>query len=434
VVADRQPSLPANELLFRPEVVVERQTQWLGTVLLTPTLSSGLFALFALLTAAAVLSLLFFGTYTRKARINGWLVPQQGVVRIFAAQPGVVTQLHVQEGAEVRKGTPLLVLSTELQSETLGATQEEIARRLASRRDSLLAERDLQHRLYLQQMEERSSRIAALHSEQEHLEREIDLQRTRLKLSEAFAARQRELRELRLNTEWRAQDAEQDRFDQALRLRSLERNRASTERERLTLQGEFRDAPFEHQAKLGEIDRNISALEQELAEAESRRQIVIPAPQDGTVTAIQAEIGGRANPAVPLLSIVPNGSKLEAQLFSPSRAIGFVRPGQRVLLRYQAFPYQKFGHQEGIVASVSRSAVSPGELTPDVSALTSLYGANEPVYRISVSLASQTVIAYGEPVPLQPGMQLEAHVLIESRRLIEWVLDPLFTLTGKWSG
>ena len=46
--------------------------------------------------------------------------------------------------------------------------------------------------------------------------------------------------------------------------------------------------------------------------------------------------------------------------------------------------------------------------------------------------ASQTATAYGAPVPLQPGMQLEADVLIERRRLIEWMLDPLLTLTGKW--
>jgi membrane fusion protein len=66
--------------------------------------------------------------------------------------------------------------------------------------------------------------------------------------------------------------------------------------------------------------------------------------------------------------------------------------------------------------------------------LTSLYAVNEPVYRIMVSLERQAITAYGQSVPLQPGMQLEADVIIERRRLIEWVLDPLFTLTGKWNG
>jgi membrane fusion protein len=86
-----------------------------------------------------------------------------------------------------------------------------------------------------------------------------------------------------------------------------------------------------------------------------------------------------------------------------------------------------------MVASVSRSAISPSDLPQPLSGLTSLHGGNEPLYRITVDLARQTARAYGESIPLQPGMQLDADVLIENRRLFEWMLDPLFTLTGKWN-
>ena len=126
-----------------------------------------------------------------------------------------------------------------------------------------------------------------------------------------------------------------------------------------------------------------------------------------------------------------SNSKLEAQIFSSSRAIGFLHAGQRVLLRYQSFPYQKFGSYEGTVAEVSRSAISPSELGQSFVGLTSLYGTNEPVYRITVALDKQSVLAYGQTIPLKPGMQLEADVLIEKRHLIEWILDPLYTITGK---
>jgi membrane fusion protein len=119
-------------------------------------------------------------------------------------------------------------------------------------------------------------------------------------------------------------------------------------------------------------------------------------------------------------------------MFGPSRAIGFLQPGQRVLIRYQAYPYQKYGSYAGSVASISRSAISPTELSPQLAGLTSIYGVNEPLYRITVELDRQNANAYGKPVQLQPGMQLEADIMIESRRLIEWVFDPLFTLTGKW--
>jgi membrane fusion protein len=130
------------------------------------------------------------------------------------------------------------------------------------------------------------------------------------------------------------------------------------------------------------------------------------------------------------MTLVPAGARLEARLYGPSRAIGFVRPGQRVLLRYEAFPHQKFGRYEGVVRSVSRSTVGAAELGGEEATLPGL-APGEPVYRVTVELASQTATAYGEQVALQPGMKLEADILIVTRTLYEWVLDPLHSLTGR---
>jgi membrane fusion protein len=176
----------------------------------------------------------------------------------------------------------------------------------------------------------------------------------------------------------------------------------------------------------------MAEVSQQLAEAEARREILITAPAPGIVTAIQAERGGRVSVNVPLLSVVPRHAVLEAQMFSSGRAIGFVRSGQRVLMRYHAYPYQKFGQYEGRVATISRTAVNPAELPPMFAGLTALYGGTEPVYRVTVTLATQTVLAYGNPTPLQAGMQVDADIVIERRRLIEWMFEPLFTVTGKW--
>jgi membrane fusion protein len=433
VPAEQSHAPPAEpEPLFRPEVMQQRQNQWLGTILLEPRTSSTLFIAGATLSALAVLALLFFGSFTRKARVNGWLVPEQGLVRIFAPQAGVVIRMQVHEGVHVEKGAPLIVLSAEVQSDALGATQAQIIRRLHERRDSLSATKEVQDRLFDQQTRDMQQRLAILNTERRSMAREIELQRARLQLTENAQSRTMRARDvLTLNG---GNAAEQERIEQTARLQALERQQAAHTRELLELESRLRELPFRRRTQISEYERNVAALDQEVAEAEARRQIVITAPQDGTVTGIQTEAGGNADPRVPLMSIVPADAVLQAELFSPTRAIGFVRPGQRVLLRYQAFPYQKFGFYEGTIRSVSRSAVSPSELSQQLTGLTSLFGANEPVYRVTVDLAQQTVTAYGGPVPLQPGMQLEADVLIESRRLIEWMLEPLFSVTGKMQG
>lgn len=424
---------PHGEPLFRTEVLAENQTRWLGTVLLAPGVSQLVGTAFSLAAAAVVVSLLVFGQYTRKARINGWLVPQQGVLRVFAPLPGVVIALPAREGMEIAKGAPLLALSTELQSEALGATREEIVRRLQSRRDSLKTERETRSRLYVRRVDDLSARLLARRSEQRYLQEQVDFQRSRLKLAEEGENRQRLLLQGGNASLRQAQQAQEERLNQAMTLGELERSQAATRREILEMEGELGNLPLTIEMERADVDRQIAALEQEIAETEAQREIVIQAPQAGTVTAVQAELGSNVGTAAPLMNIVPAGQQLDAQLFGPSRAIGFIRVGQRVLLRYEAFPYQKFGQYEGIVADVSRTAINPAELT-QLSGLTSLLAADEPVYRITVTLARQTATAYGEAVPLQPGMQLEADVLMEKRRLIEWMFEPLISLTGKWWG
>src|SRR3954454_22387129 len=187
------PGAGASAPLSRSEVLIERQTQHLGTVLLAPRLSHQLFAIGAVLATAAILALLFYGEFTRKARINGLLLPQEGLVRVFAPHPGVMTGLFIKEGQEVHKGQRLLTLSAELQSTAMGATQAEVARRLAERRGALREERRQRERLLLQQQRAFSERMDGLWAEQRQIDRDIELMRSRVALSERNVKMNQEL-------------------------------------------------------------------------------------------------------------------------------------------------------------------------------------------------------------------------------------------------
>lgn len=428
----------AVSALFRAQARAAKQAQWLGTVLLVPRVSHTVFTAFAGASVLAIMLLLFFAEYTRTARISGWLVPSEGMMRVFAPRAGVVTSLHVKEGTAVRQGDPLVTLSTELESTTRGATQMEIIRSLEARRDSLATERAQQAIRVAQQEHAMSARLAALSLELRQIEREIAVHRSRVAIAARGEALHRKMRDQGFISELRFHQAESEKLEQLIRLGALERSRTAIQRERLTIESELRDLPLKGQQDILAIERSISQLDQERAEVESRREIVISAPRGGIVTAIQTVLGGQAGTTVPLMSVVPPNAQLEAHLYSPSRAVGFVRLGQGVRLRYASYPYQKFGHYEGEVHSVSHAAVSPAELPPQLASLTSLMGGSqgngvaEPIYRVAVHLAVQSVTAYGKPIPLQPGMLLEADVRLEKRRLYEWVLEPLYTLTGKW--
>ena len=239
------------------------------------------------------------------------------------------------------------------------------------------------------------------------MEREFELQRARVDLADTALARQRELRDRDLVVEQDLREAEEAALDQRLALQTLERERTTLERGRLELAAERDEAPLREGLQLADIDRQVAQIDQELAEAEAEREVVIAAPQAGTLTALRVAAGGGVAASEPLMTLVPAGALLEARLYGPSRAIGFVRPGQRVLLRYDAYPHQKFGHYSGTVTSRLARHGEPGRARRRVGAGVGLaVEGDEPVYRVTVALDAQTATAYGAAGPASAGNDL----------------------------
>lgn len=411
--------------LFRQAALENRQTKWLGEIILIRPLSFTILTMVAVLVASVLLAFLFWGSYTKRSTIAGQLSPDTGIIKVYAPQSGVVIQKKVLEGQIVRQGEVLFVLSSERQSSTQGDTQARISHQVASRQQSLQDELIKTRRLQMDERTTLEKKIAALHTESDKIANQIDGQKNRVKLAEDSVHRAQELLAQHFISKEQLQQKQADLLDQSARLQALERDQLGIARELATQQADLLAAPLRQQNQLAQIERLLTSTGQELTESEARRSISITAPESGVATAISAESGQNIDINKPMLSLVPQRAKLQAELYAPSRSVGFIKPGDPVLMRYQAYPYQKFGHANGKVISVSRTAL----LSQEISGLPA--GNTEPMYRVTVALAQQTIRAYGKTQGLQAGMLLEADVLQEKRRLVEWVLEPLYSLTGK---
>ncbi|MDM5176968.1 HlyD family efflux transporter periplasmic adaptor subunit [Massilia sp. DJPM01] len=425
------PAVVAEQALFRPQVLSEQQTCWLGTVAVKPRLAHRWYAAFSLLIVAAIAATLLMASYTRKARVAGWLVPEQGMIRVHSPRVGVATRLMVREGDPVSAGQALVALSGEERSVAVGETNARVARELQAQRASLDAEQARAAQSFGQQRAMLAERIAAARAEQDNMVQEIALQKRRVALARTSEKRLDELRARGFISAQQVQTTSEAALDQAGKLRSLERALSSLGRERMALESELNDMPLKLATQNALAARNTSAIDRELAEVAAKRELLVTAPQAGTVTAIHISRGAAVGTGTAMLSIVPRGATLEAQLYASSRAIGFVRPQQPVQLRYLAYPYQKFGHYQGTIKSISRTGIEPAELPAQFRAAAGAGMPGEALYRITVTLARQDVTAYGARMPLAPGMQLDADILLERRRLYEWVLDPVYTITGR---
>ena len=415
--------------LFRPEALEHQRRDWLGSIQLIRPVSLTVLTALVVLAATSLAAYLMLGEYTRKARVNGVLMPDQGVIRLMAPQGAVVLESNAAEGRSVRRGDVLYVLHVG-QATLSGDTQAVVQASLVARERSLRGAARQRSSLEQAQLTAIERQLDDMRRELASIAVEADLQRQRLALAQQAQTRFESLRNENFVSSAQVQTKAEEVLGLKAVLQGLERQRSTHLREVAALEAQRREVPLRSQAQRGEIDRDLALLSQQSAENEARQRIVVRAPQDGVVTGVLAVAGQTVTPGVALASLLPSGAKLQAQLFAPSSAVGFVRPEQKVQLRYAAFPYQKFGHQTGAVIQVSRSPLQVTELA-GLPLQAGAAGNTEPLYRITVQLDQQTVAAYGQAQPLSPGMQLEADVLLDRRRLIEWLFEPVLGIAGR---
>jgi len=409
--------------LFRPEAVDTQRQFGLGGVQLVRPPALAWITGGVLAAVVALAAFLVLAEYTRKTTTNGVLVPDRGLIRLVPAVAGTVVERRAVEGQAVRAGDVLFVLS--LDRPLLAAdAQAQVRRSLDDRRRSLAEAARIQQALSETQRAALDRRVAALEGELVQIDIEAGLQKQRLVMAEESLARLKALQADQFISAAQSQAKSEEVLGLRAAAQGLARQRAALLRERAELDGERHALPLVASASAGTLERDLAQVNRDAAEQDAEQRLVVRAPQSGTVSTVLAEPGQSVSPASALATVVPEGAVLRAQLYAPSSAIGSVQPGQAVRLRFEAFPYQKFGQQPARVLQVSRTPLAPSELA--ALALPALGNGSEPMFRITVALE-------GPPVaePLAAGMRLQADVLLERRRLIEWLFEPLLGLRSR---
>ena len=425
----------ADSKLFRDEVLVARQSHYLGTIRIGRNPSFLAVAATAILLAAALLAYAVCGETTRKARLTGLLVPTEGTLTLSAPQSGTLLEIRVKEGDIVAINQVLLKVGVD-RSTVQGDTSVLIAQNLQQRRATMQAERTIAETQYRQRQQAAADRTRSLESEARQAEGELEGAHRRLALARKSVERYDDLAKKGFVAEIQAQQKQEELLDLVGRESTAERGLISVRRDIQALQAEEVANRSALQAQLIQIDRSLASLNQEGTENSARREIVVIAPQAGTVAALTVNRGQLVQAGQTLAVLVPRSadgkpSPLQAQLFAPSRMAGFVQPGQEVWIRYAAYPFQKFGMARGLIESVSRTPLAAQDLPAGQSqAIMTAAQSNEPMYRVTVSLASQVQQAYGQEQSLKPGMTLEADVVQERRRIWEWMLEPVLAASG----
>lgn len=411
---------------FRSEVLAERERAALGAIVLIRPLSFAALTTATLVITAAVLGFVATADYGRKTRLAGSLVPAAGGLRIDAPHAGRLTIRHAAEGESVHAGMALATVA-DTRGTAAGSAVGDMARGLtAERRRQLARERAETEAAIGREHLQHEARRNSLTAEREQLDREAVLQAQREALAETALARWRTLEARGIVSAAQRSQHEEAWLEQRSRGEALRRARLVLDREWALAQESAAQAAAQGRARLAALDARLAEAARDDVERDARTEAVVVAPARGLLAAWLVPEGQAVGAGEALASFLPEDGELEAQFLAPSHAIGLLRAGQAVRLRYAAFPHQKYGSHPGRVLAVSPHALSPREL----------YGAGTtasltPAFRVRVAIDQQHLRVNGERIALRPGMAVDADVEVDRRRLVEWALEPLFAVAGK---
>jgi membrane fusion protein len=404
--------------LFRTEVLEHQSNRLHGEVVLSQPLSTKVFAgaLFGIVAIAAVW--VNVGTYARIETVPGLLVTSVPSAKVVALQPGVVSELPVQEGQLVRKGDLLLVINSDREAAGGG----DVAGRGL---DALVVRQQLSEAQVAMTGGRADAERARLATVITSAEQQAISLRDQIALQEQVVASNQKMLDQVIVVVERGFVSKVDLERRRQTLLSSQQALASL-RQQLTgriaeaqqARDQLASVAIDAEQGVSRIRESMQAIGAEQARLEGEQSYVITAPIDGRVTALTAGVGRSVTAARPVMVIVPDGTELMAELYAPTRAVGFVEPGKETRLLYDAFPYQRFGSFGGKVDNISRIAVDPRETEIP-------FPFEEPVYRIKVKLDRQAIQAFGKQNPLQAGMTLQANIVLERQTFLAWLLQPL---------
>lgn len=413
--------------LFREQALEYRKQRLHGDVLLVPQLSHSLILSALLLWFIAVLAWLLTSNYSRKETVLGWLEPPTGVVRLYAESSGTIQKIFVNEGAHVEKDQPLMLVQSNASLRSGEKISEQLLEEFESQKKLISNQIASTEKIYEWRKRHIAKKIVAAQREFHMLDEQLNTLNQRYQLISAQVERFESLK-----PDGHVSITELDNsIGQKL---ALENDRQSLIRNQIIqksiieqLEAEQAILPDESANELALLRTKLSDVALEVTKLSGQNVSLIKAPRSGIVNNLQAREGQQlvTTSSMLLLTLIPHDSHLTAHLLIPVRSAGFVEKGQTLVIRYDAFPYQKFGLYEGEVELVSKTILLPNELQG------SPINIQEPVYRVAAQLESPNVQAYGKYFPLKPGMTLSADIQLSDRTLIQWLLEPLYSLNGR---
>lgn len=168
--------------------------------------------------------------------------------------------------------------------------------------------------------------------------------------------------------------------------------------------------------------RQKNTVDVEIIQHKNETSYLIRAPIDGVITSLIYQEGQYTDQSKPLAKMIPSEADFRAELYVPVKQSGFLNANNKVILRYDAYPYARFGDTKATIHEISRSILTDEEEDKPIHV-------GQPYYKVSANLSHQYIWVYGQKKRIQQGMTLSAVIIGSKKRIWQWILDPLYSFS-----
>lgn len=174
-----------------------------------------------------------------------------------------------------------------------------------------------------------------------------------------------------------------------------------------------------HQDEVIALKANLNQINRSIAHYKHAQSYVLYAPLTGLVSHLMVQEGDYVNASKLIMTLVPEHATLMANLFIPVDKIRQLKPGDRVVIQYDAYPYQQFGSQNALIKTISKTSLTDAEQEDKPLKI------GQPYYKATALLVNDGLNVYSKERVIRYGMTFSAIIQGQKKTLWKWIIDPL---------
>ncbi|CAI1550038.1 HlyD family secretion protein [Serratia plymuthica] len=420
--------------MFRQEAIDNQKMKWRGRAILLPGIPFWAMAGLCFFFIVAFLSFIIAGTYTRRVNVTGEISTYPRAANVYSGVQGVVVKQFVTEGQEIKSGDPIyqIDVSKSTRSGVVSDNKRQDIDNQLERITQIISRLESNKKATLDMLEKQRAQYTAA------FQRSTDILRRAqegIHIMKENMENYRRYQTRGLINKDQLSDQVALYYQQQNNLLGLSSQNEQNALQITALESQIHTQAAEFDNQIYQMELQRYDLQKEMLNIDADGTIIVRVLADGRVDSLSVTVGQMVNVGDSLLQIIPHKIDHYALvLWVPNDAIPYIATGDKVNVRYDAFPAEKFGQFAGTVSVISKAPASPQEMLTYQGAPKAALTTAVPYYKVIVRPEKQVIVYNRKRLSLENGMKAQSTLFLEKRSIYQWMLSPFYDMKHSATG